>query len=223
MFRPVFGLASVVIMLCVILTGCGSAQNKLENAAVNYVKAKYGFKPEVKDFQFRKVGQYEWNWNKKDGGTVTMDYEGHEFKVQVLHTENSEYACLDNYLEEETLSRIEEYFGSVLKAESIYYTVTYGTPARLLGADITTYDELITECDNMEIQIRTYKLDTDSVGNVDASLFGEKTHIYIGDWKSESDAKEPETAGWFLPEQVKRYSVDRMDAYYHFHDGDVEN
>ncbi|MCR5676396.1 MAG: hypothetical protein K6G16_11880 [Lachnospiraceae bacterium] len=74
----------------------------------------------------------------------------------------------------------------------------------------------------MEIQIRTYRLDTNSVDHVDASLFGEGTHIYIGDWRSESDAMEPETAAWFLPEQAKIYCVDRMDAYYHFHDGDVE-
>ena len=74
----------------------------------------------------------------------------------------------------------------------------------------------------MEIQIRTYKLDTASVDKVDASLFGEKTHIYIGDWRSESDAMEPGTAAWFLPEQAKEYSLDKMDSYYHFHDGDVE-
>ena len=175
------------------MTGCGerSAERKIKKAALRYIADKYGIKAEVTEVELRHVGELEGVWHKKDGGYASMTYQGRTFRAYV-DVKNGDYA-VDNYRQADYDEQLTQYFSEQLRCDDIFVMTTYGGTIRCgVPMEIKTFEDLTAKCENIEITVSVTGLDKDSVQNVDASLFGEKTRIRLMDWSDASCMRDQE-------------------------------
>ncbi len=195
-----------------MLSGCGkSAEKIVKRAATDYMKEKYAITPNVKDVVLKSSG---------DGGTVTMEAEGRLFDVEISMSDPS--ANGDNFMKKEFNARIDEYFRSRLRCESLYVVAWYGKPGQHVGKEIKTFEDLIAGVDNMQIMISAYGLDRSSVSNIDVADLGTNAQIFIADWISK-DFVNDERVIWKNTEEADAMSRDNLKSYYHFHDGTMDS
>ena len=221
------GVIAMAAICMGVLTGCVErrAERKIKSAAKEYIHAKYGFKPQITDFSFMHVGEYEWNSHKKNGGYVTMEYNGRTFQTYLLlnDPENSS----DNYLQQDVDDRITAYFKEKLGCADVFVYTTYGAYQIRCGvpAEIVTYEDLIEKCDNIEIYVSTYGLERDRIAELDVSVFGNETEIYLVDCKSQADLSDSELVRSAITgaESDRRAELhDKFNAYYHFYHGETK-
>ena len=171
------------ILICAIaLTGCGQrmAEYKIGKEARYYIADKYGFRPGTTDVELDHVGELEGVWHKKDGGTASMEYKGHTFKVYVSLIDPA--IRYDDYLSEEMKEYLTDHFKTELDCKDIYVLATYGRPACMVPRDVETVEDILEKCDNIEIYVSTCGLDRDSAKSADVSGLGDNTKINIIEW-----------------------------------------
>lgn len=185
-------LIVLTVMCATVLTGCGEkrAEHKIGKEARYYVADKYGFRPRTTDVELRHVGELEGVWHRKDGGTATCEYEGHTFKVYVS-LENPEIRY-DDYLKEAVDAYLTDYMSAALDCEDIYVWATYGTPVCMIPGDIKTAEDVINNCDNIQINVSTCGLNRDNAKEMDVTEFRSDTEINIIDWTKKDCIEDKE-------------------------------
>ena len=111
-------LSCFLIVLLLLITGCNydhEAEKKLpiaENNAVEYIKNKYGFTPEIIDSEVIYQESSGFGAYSTDNAYITMKYSGKTFVVEAVNIENMAEYSKDNYQLETIESKIKEIIGS---------------------------------------------------------------------------------------------------------------
>ena len=214
----------IVIAVCCIglMTGCGemAAKRKIGIEARYYIADKYKFRPGTTDVELRKTGELEGVWHKKDAGTANMEYKGRTFKVYVSLTDPE--VRYDDYLYQDVEEYLTGYFTTALDCSAIYVQATYGVPVCMVPGDVKTVEDVFAKCDNVQIYVSTFGLDSDTAKDLDVTGFGAGTEITVIDWTSEECLKDEE----LMRETVVGLESDsytngfsKVRSYYRYRDG----
>ena len=217
-------LLSAAVICAGALAGCGEAyaEQKIGKEARYYIANKYKFRPGTTGVELRHVGDMEGVWHKQDGGTASMEYQGHHFRVYVSLTDPS--ATCDDYLRPEVDEYLSDYFGKVLECDSVHAWAVYGTPVCMVPGDVKSVEDVFSKCDNIEVYVSTTGLDRESAKTADLSGLGADTHVSIIDWTSEDCVKDEDlmretTVG--LETDSYTDGFEKVRSYYRYYKGDV--
>ena len=210
--------------VCLGLVGCGGKEAKLDKLrlrGVEYVREKYGFEPEVKKVSFRGGGDLATPSQRESVGIVTMEHDGREFWVLGHSDEGSkphEYDA-DNYMRDEIEADMTRYFRDTLGCEAIYCEYLYDY-INGQTAEVTKWQDMFTcgKYGSFEISIVSYGIDPSAVSELDTSIFGSNTKIYLSERTSASDVNEQNV----ISLRVMPKPEPGLKAYYYIHDGQTE-
>lgn len=178
----------VAVGICAsLLTGCFAPRTlRLQNMAVNYVEAKYGFTARATDVVEDGVSWLEPAWNKGKSGEVEMSYDGKTFYVRA-DLDAGMQGCSDTYQEEEFTERITNIVRDELSCEQLCTSMDFGVGNTLhyLGIDVLTIDDLLKKGD-LDVRVSTYGLDHTKVASFDTTRLGTNPKIGIYCWKDSS-------------------------------------
>ena len=168
------------------LAGCGSSgrTRKLKSMAVRYVREKYDFKARAGRVSNDGISWLTPIWEKSKAGIVEMTYGGRTFYVHADIDLGAD-GCTDNYMEEEFCSRIASDFeGIPCEDKEITVTYTEGHYKHLVGKDVRTFEDLVTDekIPGIFVNIYTYGADPDYIRSMDMSDKPWVTTAYIHDW-----------------------------------------
>ncbi|MBR4574154.1 MAG: hypothetical protein IKO16_04525 [Lachnospiraceae bacterium] len=217
----------LTVLICsFILTGCGQriAEYKIGKEARYYIADKYGFRPGTTGVELDHVGELEGVWHKKDGGTASMEYKGHTFKVYVSLVDPS--IRYDDYLKPDLQEYLTDHFKTELECKDLHVFATYGRSVCMVSQDIETVEEILAKCDNIEIYVSTCGLDQDRVSSLDVSALGDNTKIYIIDWSFPDCVADEElimdnVVG--LESETYTSGFSKIMSYYCFENGEVRS
>lgn len=217
-------ILAVTVISVGILTGCGemTAEWKIGKEARYYIADKYGFRPGTTDVEFRKTGELEGVWHKKNAGTATMEHDGQTFKVYV--SLNDPKVRYDDYLRPDVEEYLSDFFGTRLACDGIHVWATYGEPVCMVPGDVKTVEDVFAKCGNIEIYVSTYGLDRDTAKQLDVTGLGAGTEISIIDWESEEYLNDEElmrdtVVGLESDSYTDGFS--KFRSYYRYIKGDV--
>ena len=219
-------MITVTVICAGFLAGCGGifAEWKIGKEARYYIADKYKFRPNTTDVEFRKTGELEGVWHRKDAGTATAEYDGHTFKVYVSLTDPE--IRYDDYLRPDVEEYLTDYFAAALDCSDIHVWVTYGVPVCMVPGDVKTVEDVFAKCDNVQIYVSTYGLDRDSAKNLDVSGLGPHTEISVIDWTAEECLKDEDlmsetVVGLESDSYTDGYS--KIKSYYRYCNGNVSS